>query len=67
MAAYSAQKLYSIPKQTLSDRLTGKVDDIVKLGRLTAITLTKINIEENEIVEMSIWYANWTGEGKIKY
>ena len=45
----------SIPKQTLSDRLTGNVDLIAKLGRPTALTTT----EENEMVEMCILFAEW--------
>ena len=66
MTAYSNQKVNSIPKQTLSDRLIGKVDHIAKLGRLTPITT--INIEENKIVEMWILFANWGFRmGKLKY
>ena len=51
----------SIPKQTLSDRLTGNVDLIAKLGRATALTTT----EEIEMVEMCILFAEWGfGMGK---
>ena len=54
----------SIPKQTLSDRLTGNVDLIAKLGRPTALTTT----EENEMVEMCILFAEWGfWLGKTKY
>ena len=54
MTAYHAQKVYSIPKQSLSDRLTGKVELNAKLGRPTALTTT----EENEIVERCILTAS---------
>ena len=53
MTAYRAQKVYSIPKQSLSDRLTGKVELNAKLGRPTALTT-----EENEIVERCILTAS---------
>ena len=46
MMAYHAHKIYGIPKQTLSDRLMGKVSIDARLGQPTGLTTS----EENEIV-----------------
>ena len=55
MTAYRAHKIYGIPKQTLSDRLTGKVSIDARLGRPTVLTTS----EENEIVAACIMFAEW--------
>ena len=64
MTAYRAHKIYGIPKQTLSERLTGKVSIDARLGRPIVLTTS----EENEIVAACIMFAEWGfGLGKLNW